>query len=281
MSRQKKAEDIRVFRLSIVDNDTHEEVLTRKVTRTGLVAAIVVICVALFAFVYCIVAFTPIRTTIPGYPDATTRNEAVRNAIRIDSLETIVTRWEFYAENLRRIVDGETPVSLDSIPSNSPASYSDEELARLSGRDSLLRKTVEEAEQFDLTGKQRDLRIEGRHFFTPLKGVVTTGFDPVLHPYLDITAPAGTVVKSVLDGTVIFAEWSDENGYSIGIQHSGDIFSVYEHAQKLLKKQGDKVTAGAPIALLGNAGALNSGDHIHFELWYRGEPVDATRFISF
>lgn len=281
MSRQNKADGARVFRISIVDNGTHEEVLTRKVTRAGLFAALSVAFVTLLAVVYCLVAFTPLRTTIPGYPDATTRNEAVRNAIRIDSLETIVTRWEFYADNLRRVVDGLEPVSLDSIPGRAARKYTDEDAVRYAGRDSLLRQTVREAEQFDLTDRQRDLRIEGRHFFTPLKGVVSQGYDPVLHPYVDITAPAGTVVKSVLDGTVIFADWSDDTGYTIGIQHSGDIVSIYKHAQQLLKKQGDKVTAGAPIALLGSSGALASGDHIHFELWYQGEPVDATGFISF
>ena len=281
MSRQNKADEVKIFRISIVDNDTHEEIITRRMTRTGLIGALAVIFVILVALIYSLVAFTPLRITIPGFPDATSRNEAVRNAIRIDSLETIVTRWEFYAENLNRIVDGREPVKLDSVPAQQEADRTAANPDYLAGRDSLLRHIVREVEQFSLTSSHRDLQIEGLHFFTPLKGVVSSGFDAVRHPYLDITAPAGTVVKSVLEGTVIFADWNDAAGYSIGIQHSGDVVSIYKHAAKLLKNQGDKVSAGAPIALLGDTGALSSGDHIHFELWHRGEPVDATVFISF
>ena len=86
---------------------------------------------------------------------------------------------------------------------------------------------------------------------------------------------------SVLDGTVISAGWSDENGYTIQIQHEGNIVSVYKHNQKLMKKSGDKVTAGMPIAIVGNAGTLSTGNHLHFELWHNGEAVDPAKYISF
>ena len=86
---------------------------------------------------------------------------------------------------------------------------------------------------------------------------------------------------SVLDGTVIFAGWNDEFGYTIQIQHDGDIVTVYKHNQKLLKKTGDRVSAGAPIALLGNTGSLTTGDHLHFEMWYKGEAIDPTQYINF
>lgn len=102
-----------------------------------------------------------------------------------------------------------------------------------------------------------------------------------MHPYIDITAPANSVVMSVLDGTVIGAGWSDDSGYTIQIQHSNDIVSIYKHNQKLLKRTGDKVSAGSPVALVGNTGALTTGDHLHFELWYRGEAVDPTKYIKF
>ena len=51
--------------------------------------------------------------------------------------------------------------------------------------------------------------------------------------------------------------------------------------KKLLKKAGDKVTAGTPIALVGNSGSLTTGAHLHFELWYKGETVDPTQYINF
>jgi murein DD-endopeptidase MepM/ murein hydrolase activator NlpD len=141
---------------------------------------------------------------------------------------------------------------------------------------------VNAEEQFGVSGTaRRELPIEGIHFFCPMKGVVSEGFDMVLHPAMDITAPKGTSVMAVLDGTVISAGWNDETGYSIVLQHEGDIISIYRHNQKLLRKTGDKVSAGTAIALVGSTGSLSTGDHLHFELWYKGTAVDPARFISF
>jgi len=271
---------MKVYRLGIIEDDTHKQVWARKLTLSGLIIAAVVLLFAVTAAIYCLIAFTPVRTTIPGYPDASSRNMAVQNALKIDSLETIITRWELYSENLSRIVDGKEPIRLDSlIRKNADTVGRDPDF--MAAQDSILRKTVKEAEQFDVAGKPRNLQIEGVHFFSPLKGIVSQAFDPVLHPYMDITAPAGSVVLSVLDGTVIFAGWNDETGYVIAIQHSGDIVSIYKHNQKLLKKQGDKVTAGSAVALVGSTGNLTTGDHLHFELWYKGDAVDASKYISF
>jgi murein DD-endopeptidase MepM/ murein hydrolase activator NlpD len=111
--------------------------------------------------------------------------------------------------------------------------------------------------------------------------VISQGYDSATHPYIDITAPAGTVVKATLDGTVIFAGWNNETGNTIHIQHDGDIVSIYKHNEKLLKKTGDKVTAGSPIALVGNTGELTTGEHLHFELWHKGETVDPALYIKF
>jgi murein DD-endopeptidase MepM/ murein hydrolase activator NlpD len=149
-------------------------------------------------------------------------------------------------------------------------------------RDSMLRKHVKEEEQFGISDRgHRNLPIEGMHFFSPLKGVVSQGFEQQIHPYIDITAPEGSVVKATLDGTVIHAGWSDESGYAIQLQHEGDIISIYKHNEKLLKKIGDKVTAGSPIALIGNTGELSTGVHLHFELWHKGEAIDPTLYINF
>jgi murein DD-endopeptidase MepM/ murein hydrolase activator NlpD len=59
--------------------------------------------------------------------------------------------------------------------------------------------------------------------------------------------------------------------------------SCYKHNQKLLRKGGDKVSAGTPIALVGNTGTdkLHKEDHLHFELWYEGEAVDPTKYCKF
>ncbi len=281
--KQPKGPKVKNFRISLVDDMTHKQLWVIKFTRTSLFLLVISVVTVIMAVSYSLIAFTPLRTFIPGYPDGHTKRAAITNAIRIDSLRNVIYTWEFYTENLKRVMEGADPVAIDSIIRNTSAPVtSADERKKLDERDSLLRETVRQEERFGLVqGRERKLPIEGVHFFTPLKGVVSQGYDPLVHPYIDITAPANSVVMSVLDGTVIGAGWSDDSGYTIQIQHSNDIVSIYKHNQKLLKRTGDKVSAGSPVALVGNTGALTTGDHLHFELWYRGEAVDPTKYIKF
>ena len=271
------------FRLVIIDDDTHQHLFKLRFSKTTGTVAIISFLVMFTALISCIIAFTPVRTFIPGYPDARSKRAAIQNALRIDSLENVIFRWELYTENLRRTIEGEEPLKIDSIINASISTQAVEaDMKKLAQRDSLLRMNVKEEEEFGISDRdKRDLPIEGMHFFTPLKGVVSQGYDVAIHPYIDITAPAGSVVKATLDGTVIYAGWSDEAGNTIQIQHEGGIISIYKHNEKLLKKVGDKVTAGSPIALVGGTGSLSTGEHLHFELWHNGETVDPAMYINF
>ncbi len=283
MSKVHKDNKPNKFRLAVIDDQTHKHLFNIHFTRISFVVAVLSILVVLTAIIYSVIAYTPARTFIPGYPDAHSKRAAIQNAMRIDSLEKVIYRWELYSENLRRVVEGEEPLKIDSmINAAGKSEATKEELEALAQKDSLLREHVKEEEQFGIADRdKRNLPIEGLHFFTPLKGGVSQTYDAAIQPYRDITAPAGSVVKATLDGTVISAGWSDEAGYTIQLQHDGDIISIYKHNEKLLKKTGDKVTAGSPIALIGSTGTLTTGDHLHFELWYKGESVDPTRYMSF
>ena len=280
---KKDKKKITHFRLSLLDAKTHQQLFSVRFNRTGFFVSAVTIAVVLCAAIFSLIAFTPVRTFIPGYPDARTKRAAIQNAIKVDSLESVIYRWELYSENLRRVVEGEEPMSIESI-----IAISNRRIAQakdpdfLKKQDSIMRQEVKNEEMFDISSRsQRQLPIEGMLFFTPVQGVISQGYDPVIHPYLDIAAPAGTVVKAIANGTVIFDGWSEETGYTIQIQHDGDIASIYKHNEKLLKKAGDKVSAGSPIALVGNTGKLTTGEHLHFELWHKGESLDPTRYISF
>ena len=283
MAQQNKVKKTRNFRLTLVDDKTHKHLWSAHFTKVGFIVAIISALVMLSAAVFCVVAYTPVRTFIPGYPDAHSKRTAIQNAIRIDSLENVIYRWELYSENLRRVVEGQEPLKIDSLINAAQASRTaTADAADLLSKDSLLREVVREEEEFGISARnKRDLPIEGLHFFTPLKGVVSQGYDANIHPYMDITAPAGSVVKATLDGTVIFSGWSEEAGNTIQIQHESDIVSIYKHNEKLLKKVGEKVAAGAPIALVGNTGDISTGTHLHFELWHKGETVDPSLYIKF
>lgn len=270
------------YRITITENDSHRHIWSTRFTKTSLFVTIVSIIVMVCAITYCLIAYTPVRTFIPGYPDARTKRVAIQNAIKVDSLERVIYRWELYSENLKRAVEGKEPIKIDSIIKASRKDAAEPvDAAALQKQDSLLREKVKEEEQFEISARgRRDLPIEGLHFFTPLKGVVSQGFD-ARHPYIDITAAEGSAVKATLDGTVIYTGWSEDDGNTIQIQHTDDIVSIYKHNDKLLKKAGDKVKAGTSIAIVGNTGDTSTGTHLHFELWHKGEAVDPTRYIKF
>jgi len=283
MGRKNPVDWNKAYRISIMDDNTHVRIRSYRFSILWAVLAGVTTVVVVILLFYCLFAFTPLRTTIPGYPDANSKREAVINAIRIDSLESSITRWELYAENLSRVLDGQETLELDSIIKGNTTKYLQaKSIEALQRQDSIMRETVRAEERFGVSGEaERALPINGVHFFPPIKGVVSQKFDQVLHPGIDLTAPANSVVSAVLDGNVIFAGWSEETGYTIILQHEGDIISTYSHNQKLLLKAGDKATAGTPVALIGNTGSTSYGDHLHFELWYKGEAQDPEKYISF
>ena len=97
------------------------------------------------------------------------------------------------------------------------------------------------------------------------------------HKFLDI----GTPVKSILDGKILFSEWSVDTGHVIIVDHGDNIVSVYKHNSKSLKEQNDFVQAGEVIAYSGNQGSLSSGPHLHFELWKNGTPIDPEPLLNF
>ena len=149
-----------------------------------------------------------------------------------------------------------------------------------SSEDSILRKYVENEDKFNLT--KNELVIENKMFFSPIKGEITQSFNfEENHFAIDIAADIGTPVKSILDGKILFSEWSVDTGYVIIIDHGENIISVYKHNSKALKEQNNFVQAGEVIAYSGNQGSLSSGPHLHFELWKNGTPINPEPLLNF
>ena len=93
--------------------------------------------------------------------------------------------------------------------------------------------------------------------------------------------PQNSPVHSISEGIVVFSEWTSETGYVIIIEHVNGLTSIYKHNSSLVKSQGERVETGEIIAFTGNTGELTTGPHLHFELWYQGEPVDPQSYIEF
>lgn len=230
---------------------------------------------------FCIIAFTPLRTLIPGYPDAITRQRSVETALRVDSLQMALSRWELYSENLSRVLLGQETINIDSLKAQGPAYMSRKRPDQLEKQDSVLKAALqEEARLAKIDKNLKVLPIEGLHFFPPLKGNIALGYT-ASHLAIDIAAAQDELVCAVLGGTIVFAGWSDEDGYTVQIQHSGNILSSYSHCQRLLKQKGEEVKAGTAIALAGTTGSTSKHPQLHFELWYNGKRLNPLDYIKF
>jgi murein DD-endopeptidase MepM/ murein hydrolase activator NlpD len=272
------------FRIAIFNDTTHEKLFAFRANGTWSLVTIALVVVFLIVSVTMLISFTSLREFIPGYPSAESRRTLIQNQIKIDSLQREVDLWRLQLVNVQRIATGKEPLQIDSLMHIANGGEK-EKIDRpfLAQNDSLLRKTVMEEEKFKLSSAPKKIsQIEGLHFFPPVKGIVTQEYSTAIrHPYTDIAAEPSSVVSSVLAGTVIAAEWNDDDGYVMEIQHDHNLISIYKHNAKLLKKKGDKVSAGTPIALVGNTGKNTTGSHLHFELWHSGEPVNPQTYIKF
>ena len=271
------------YRLGIYNDTTYEQVFHFRLTGRGVLTASAVLAVVMIALTTVLIAFTPLRELIPGYPGSETRRSIQANVHKADSLEKVVHTWSRYIDNALKITGGENPPIVQTLPDSSFKNVRFRDIR--SKDDSLLRAEVEQDEQFDLTGNGKEPRnsgLTGLYFFPPVKGEITSGFDPESgHLGTDIATGPDRVVSAIADGTVIMADWTVETGNVIQIQHDDNLVSVYKHNAKLLQKQGNRVKAGDAIAIVGNSGELTSGPHLHFELWYKGTPMNPEQYILF
>lgn len=231
-----------------------------------------------------IIAFTGLREYIPGYADLKTQRRVYNLVLKTDSMEKAISARDAYIENIRNVINGNIQKTDTSRKGSQVNKYDTIHHLPKSDQDAELRKEIESQDQFSLAEGSASIRnsIKSFLFFPPLKGTVTSRFDPIEKHYgIDIVSDPNEAIKATLDGTVIMSNFTSETGYVIAIQHSNNLISFYKHNSALLKKTGDFVKAGEVIAIIGNSGELSQGPHLHFELWFNGTPLDPMQFVAF
>jgi murein DD-endopeptidase MepM/ murein hydrolase activator NlpD len=114
----------------------------------------------------------------------------------------------------------------------------------------------------------------------PVDGFFARGYDAARgHFGIDIAVPEETPVRAIGDGYVVFADWTNDGGFTVAVQHAGGYLSVYKHNRRLLKRTGDRVRGREAVALSGNTGEITTGPHLHFELWRDGLAQDPRLYI--
>lgn len=138
-----------------------------------------------------------------------------------------------------------------------------------------------------VTGETRVPTNLGVNLIKPISGVISSRYGIRWrdnHKGLDIAAPKGTAIKAAAGGKVIFSGYgSGSNSYSgygniVVIQSTSSLVIRYGHCSALYVKTGETVVQGQVIAAVGSTG-ISTGNHLHFEIRYKGTAVNPQNYI--
>lgn len=230
-----------------------------------------------------LVAFTPIRELIPGFPSSDLRNNIIKNALAVDSLEHEIEIRDKYFRDFRRMLAGDDPIEVAHSKIDTLVKIEDIQFKKFNHDSIFKEKIKEDKENLSYKDSQSSHRVMGSVLlFSPLKGKVKAPYDIHKHHYgVTLTAAKGSTIFATLDGTVVFSGYTMDAKYVIQVQHDNNIISVYRHSEELLKHVGDKVRAGEAIAIIGDGKTKKDLPYMDFELWYKGVAVDPQLYIHF
>ncbi|NQU32962.1 MAG: M23 family metallopeptidase [Bacteroidetes bacterium] len=276
------------YRLVIFNDQTFEDRLSLRLTRLNVFIFIISIGIIFMTLTFILIANTSVKKYIPGYPDIDEKRQLYNLNIIADSLLIDIEKKNRYIASFKNIFE-DNPVEGDYSEPDITDLHYDTIQNRKSIVDSTLRAEFENQSMHNLyfnesgqLTESNEASIKSFNFFTPMRGIITSRFNLMESHYgIDIVTSRNEAVVATLEGTVVFSGWTLETGYIIGLQHERNFISVYKHNSILLKKEGDHVLAGEPIAISGESGELTTGPHLHFELWENGSPVNPEEYILF
>jgi len=266
----------------------NEENLAEKTTLGFTYAKLILLTVSVFIMVFVLSLFL-VQSLLsqwfdPRHAQIEANKMLYELAFKVDSLAEEDLRKARFIYDLQRVLRGDTAeIFTDPATLRAELVLGKSFDISLSKVDSQFRANFEQSDLSitALSGTQfREL--QEIFFFSPLTGFVSDRFDVRKGHYgVDVVSKKNEPVKCIADGTVIMASWTQDAGYVIAVQHRANLISVYKHNAELMKKVGNFVNAGDILAIVGNSGEMTDGPHLHFELWYNGNPVDPEEFVTF
>lgn len=111
----------------------------------------------------------------------------------------------------------------------------------------------------------------------------STGYSSTDHDGIDIGGTGGNLNGQAADsigGGKVTEVGYDENGYGnyVVVDHGNGYTSLYGHLQKATVKQGDTVSAGQQVGVIGSTGS-SSAPHLHLRVHKNGQSIDPRTVI--
>ena len=143
---------------------------------------------------------------------------------------------------------------------------------------------IRSAQKFATTGNF--IKMKGKLPW-PLQGKVISNFGIIRNPEtgtvtenvgIDIKAPSGTKVKSVLDGVVSTITFIRGHGNIVIIDHGGGFSTVYAHIDKINVTENEYVQIGDEFAMVASSVSSNASK-LHFEVWGNQKKLNPTNWL--
>jgi murein DD-endopeptidase MepM/ murein hydrolase activator NlpD len=287
------------YRVELIDAETLSQSREYSVKPITVVGFTVLLLITVIGGTAALVIYTPaFHSFIPNYIDpAEYRQERQEMAERIIRTEQEIDRWMAYYASFKQLagvgsdstMQGLSEAQLDSIrqrfedtqPGGLPAAIEEPAYSQSSAPAEVVATRAVASLRATPAVKVSYRSVLDR-LFPPLEGTLNNGFDPGQRHYgVDIVADENAMIRAATDGTVIISEYSEDNGWVIGISGPDNVITFYKHNSRLLKSVGAYVRSGEPVAVIGNTGENSSGMHLHFELWQHGKPLDPENHVNF
>lgn len=268
-------------KLSLRNVRSGQEIWHVFVSRIGITVSFLALLLVVSSATLALVVYTPLTDWIPGYPGTKSREALLQNIMKLDSLRSEVDSWGAYHANFARILDGQLPVSEGDTVRRQGVRGTPSQPVK---EDSILRRemTAEGSIYRLQDGQGGRARAEVTfEMMPPVKGMLTRRFNPAAgFPGVELAPAPGQAVVAVLDGTVVLNSWDPQRGNIVAVQHGGNLVSIYKQVARTIKKVGEPVRAGEPVAITRQL-TDNGIPHLIFELWYNGLAVDPQNYIVF
>lgn len=167
---------------------------------------------------------------------------------------------------------------------------STEEIERVTVREPVDREILVGTKSLTVSGGGGTITTTSGRFVWPVIGLnsisrgygyASSSYSSGYHTGIDITGSGayGRTIIAADSGTVVQAGWNGSYGYSVTIQHSGGVRTLYAHCSSLSVSVGQYVYQGQAIARVGNTG-YSLGAHLHFEVHVNGRKVNPNPYLG-
>jgi len=135
---------------------------------------------------------------------------------------------------------------------------------------------------------KRNGRYWNGPFVPPLDTEVSTGFGIVriinghkrsVHRGVDFRGRRGMPVRAINDGVISLTAEHFFGGRTVMVDHGEGLFSLYMHLDRILVKEGDRVSRAEPVGLVGSTGRA-TGPHLHLSVKKDGYTIDPLSLFS-